>query len=197
MRLLASGQPARYAASGTTFECRKKRSSRVNRRRRRLASIERRTMPSISAGGGFPKLHLLVTRTWLGRCPENASPTTSSALPSPYRGARSSRVIPASTAAWTVATHSSNVVAPHSIPRPPPPSVSDETGDKPPNARVCMSTLPASASSVRPVHRPRGVVTRSAMLKSHVIPQLHRVDDSCCVSEGTTECARDLHLAPG
>ena len=63
MRLAASPHPAMNASSGTTFECRKNRSSRDRRRRCRLASIERRRIASISPGGGLPRLHLLVTRT--------------------------------------------------------------------------------------------------------------------------------------
>src|SRR5579872_6241229 len=46
--------------------------------------------------------------------------------------------MPAATAACTVATHSSNVVVPHSMPRPPPPRVSVETGNRWPNGCCCI-----------------------------------------------------------
>src|SRR5580704_14907364 len=47
--------------------------------------------------------------------------------------------MPAATAACTVATHSSTVVLPHSMPRPPPARVSVETGGSGPKACCCMS----------------------------------------------------------
>ncbi len=72
MRLAASGHRAMWSASGTTFECKKN-----------SPSIDCRTSGSISAADGFPRLHLLVTRTPSGNRPAKASPTTSSALPSP------------------------------------------------------------------------------------------------------------------
>src|SRR5690348_8485187 len=46
--------------------------------------------------------------------------------------------MPASTAACTVATHSSKLVVPHSMPSPPPPRVSVETGGSLPNVCCCM-----------------------------------------------------------
>ena len=47
------------------------------------------------------------------------------------------QVDPGATAACTVATHSSNVVSPHTMPRPPPPRVSVETGGSDP--KECCS----------------------------------------------------------
>src|SRR5215471_3914710 len=138
MRPAASGRCARCCASGTTFECKKNRSSRGNRSRARLPSIDCRTSGSISRGDRLPILHLLVTRTPSGSRPAKASPTTISALPSPYRGARSIQLIPAATAACTVATHSSKVVLPHTMPRPPPPSVNIETIGSLPKLLCCM-----------------------------------------------------------
>src|ERR1700722_18281186 len=130
------------ASSGTTLECRKNTSSRDRRSRLRLASIDRRRIVSMSPDGGFPRLHLLVTRAPGGYLTLNHSPTTCSAFPSPPRGERPSRVIPAATAACTVATHSSNVVGPQSIPRPPPPRVRLETGGSWPNWCCCMGVAP-------------------------------------------------------
>src|SRR6266851_3014616 len=46
--------------------------------------------------------------------------------------------MPAATAACTVATHSSDVVSPHSMPSPPPPSVRAETGGSRPNSCCCI-----------------------------------------------------------
>src|SRR6516164_1514277 len=47
----------------------------------------------------------------------------------------------AATASRTVATHSSNVVSPHTIPRPPPPKVKAETGHSLPKLCCCISPL--------------------------------------------------------
>jgi len=47
--------------------------------------------------------------------------------------------MPAATAAWTVATHSSKVVSPHTIPSPPPPRVRLDTGESLPNLCCCIS----------------------------------------------------------
>src|ERR1700732_610841 len=51
------------------------------------------------------------------------------------------RLIPAATAARTVPTHSSSVVAPQSIPMPPPPSVSTLTGGREPKGCVFMVSV--------------------------------------------------------
>src|SRR5438067_1809532 len=64
----------------------------------------------------------------------------------------SSRLMPASTAARTVATHSSSVVTPQSMPIPPPPSVSALTGgSEPKGCSFMMSLLPMRSSASRRV----------------------------------------------
>src|SRR5258708_183349 len=47
--------------------------------------------------------------------------------------------MPAATASRTVATHSSNVVGPHSMPSPPPPRVKCETGQSRPRLRCSIA----------------------------------------------------------
>src|SRR5262245_2097067 len=49
--------------------------------------------------------------------------------------------MPAATASCTVATHSSNVVRPHSMPSPPPPRVRVDTGGSVPNECCCIQDL--------------------------------------------------------
>src|SRR3954453_19112118 len=49
--------------------------------------------------------------------------------------------MPAATASCTVATHSSKVVLPHSMPSPPPPNVRVETLGSAPNECCCMGNL--------------------------------------------------------
>src|SRR4030088_3238403 len=56
--------------------------------------------------------------------------------------------MPAATAACTVATHSSTVVLRHSMPTPPPPRVSVETGGSGPKVCCCMSGRPQSILAV-------------------------------------------------
>src|SRR5438552_18436702 len=68
----------------------------------------------------------------------------------------SSRLMPASTAARTVATHSSSVVTPQSMPIPPPPSVSALTGgSEPKGCSFMMSFLPMRSSARRRLGRGR------------------------------------------
>src|SRR6266581_8479483 len=50
--------------------------------------------------------------------------------------------MPAATAACTVATHSSKVVSPHTIPSPPPPKVNAETRGSLPKLCCCIMALP-------------------------------------------------------
>src|SRR5229473_1106339 len=50
--------------------------------------------------------------------------------------------MPAATAACTVATHSSKLVSPHSMPSPPPPRVRAETGGSRPKSCCCMIGAP-------------------------------------------------------
>ena len=59
--------------------------------------------------------------------------------------------MPAAIAACTVATHSSNVVSPHTMPMPPPPSVSAETGQSLPKLFCRMN----AASGIRITIRSR------------------------------------------
>src|SRR5689334_1554595 len=60
--------------------------------------------------------------------------------------------MPAATASCTVATHSSVVVFPHSMPRPPPPSVRIETGGSGPK-ECCFMSRPSNADEQRPLRR--------------------------------------------
>ncbi len=87
--------------------------------------------PPVARSTGSPNITLVETRTPGGRRPANASAITRSDSPRPYAGARSSRSIPAATAAWTVATASSRSVGPHTWPRPPAAEAQDADGTEP------------------------------------------------------------------
>src|SRR5262249_6134075 len=109
------------------------------------ASIRSATLPR----GGSPSWHLVVMRTPGGSAPPYATAMTSSHAP--YIGAVSIRSIPASIAAWSVATASSTVVSPHPHPSPPPPRVRRLTDANGPSGAVRMrpssSAGPASRAA--------------------------------------------------
>ena len=93
-----------------------------------------------SPAAGSPSWHLVVMRTPAGSAPSKADAITASHTP--YMGAVSSRLIPASSAAWTVATASVSVDAPHPNPSPPPPRVSRLTLSKGPSVEYRMRSAP-------------------------------------------------------
>src|SRR2546421_575959 len=61
--------------------------------------------------------------------------------------------MPAATAACTVATHSSQVVAPQSMPRPPPPRVNLDTGARVPKSCCCICLPQISVLDRTPTSR--------------------------------------------
>src|SRR5258708_2524812 len=71
--------------------------------------------------------------------------------------------MPAATASCTVAMHSSTVVSPHSMPRPPPPRVRVETGGSGPKECCCMSGSEGGLAAYRDGDMREGGVRRGAM----------------------------------
>ena len=120
-------------------------SRRSTRSRSRLRFSEVRIeRTSARVGIVSPSITFDVTRMPSGSRPEKAPPTSSSASglrsPGPYVGARSSSVMPASTAARTVATASACATEPYTPPIPPPPKLSALTAPRRPNDRVSITS---------------------------------------------------------
>ena len=85
---------------------------------------------------GSPSWHFVVMRTPAGSAPWNAEPITASQAP--YIGAVSITLMPAASAAWTVATASSSLDSPQICPSPPPPSVKRLTSSNGPSFECCI-----------------------------------------------------------
>ena len=122
------------------FECRKNKSIRSSLSASSERPMDRRILASVSSDDCVPRRILLVTWTSSGSRPCSASPTTLSASPRPYIGATSMRLIPSSTAVWTVWTASCRVVSPQMPAIPPPPRVSGLTGHNAPSG-LCVADV--------------------------------------------------------
>src|SRR5262249_35268341 len=95
--------------------------------------------------------------------------------------------MPAAAASCTVATHSSKVVSPHSMPRPPPPSVRVETGRNEPKRCCCTTFSPGDADKGHDGLPRRDVQLDTATMYTHLSAGIVRLQ-----IQGGQTCVADV-----